>query len=153
MGYQTAPHGSLGLPCGFYQSVSHTRAWQCSFSPNGYFKPPTAPHLPPHPPSACPPKPPGCISLPWRALLGLHGVPNCSSRQSWSPLWILPVCITYLGHGNALSVRMGTLSRLQLPTSHPTPLLPAHPPPIDSICDITGIEENYPKNQQYSSSL
>ena len=23
-GYQTAPHGSLGLPCGFYQSVSHT---------------------------------------------------------------------------------------------------------------------------------
>ena len=23
MGYQAAPHGSLGLPCGFYQSVSH----------------------------------------------------------------------------------------------------------------------------------
>ena len=40
-------------------------------------------------------KPSGCISWLWRALIGLHGVPGCSSRQSWSPLWILPVCITY----------------------------------------------------------
>ena len=24
MGYQTAPHGSLGLPCGFYQFMSLT---------------------------------------------------------------------------------------------------------------------------------
>ena len=37
-------------------------------------------------------KPPGCISLPWRALIGLHGVPGCSSRQSWPPLWIVSVC-------------------------------------------------------------
>ena len=40
-------------------------------------------------------KSPGCISLPWRALIGLHGVPGCSSRQSWPPLWILPVCVPY----------------------------------------------------------
>ena len=40
-------------------------------------------------------KPPGCISWPWRALIGLHGVPGCSSRQSWPPLWILPVCVPY----------------------------------------------------------
>ena len=39
-------------------------------------------------------KPPGCISLPWRALIGLHGVPGCSSRQSWPPLWIVSVCVT-----------------------------------------------------------
>ena len=39
-------------------------------------------------------KPPGCISLPWRALIGLHGVPGCSSRQSWPPLWIVSVCAT-----------------------------------------------------------
>ena len=25
MGYQTAPHGSLGLPCGLYQSKSFTK--------------------------------------------------------------------------------------------------------------------------------
>ena len=40
-------------------------------------------------------KPPGCISWPWRVLIGLHGVPGCSSRQSWPPLWILPVCVPY----------------------------------------------------------
>ena len=40
-------------------------------------------------------KPPGCISWPWRALMGLHRVPGCSSRQSWPPLWILPVCVPY----------------------------------------------------------
>ena len=38
-------------------------------------------------------KPSGCISWPRRALIGLHGVPGCSSRQSWPPLWILPVCV------------------------------------------------------------
>ena len=40
-------------------------------------------------------KPPGCISWPWRALIRLHGVPGCSSWQSWPPLWILPVCVPY----------------------------------------------------------
>ena len=40
-------------------------------------------------------KPPGCISWPWKALIGLHGVPGGSSRQSWPPLWILPVCVPY----------------------------------------------------------
>ena len=46
-------------------------------------------------------KPPGCISWPWRALMGLHGVPACSSRQSWPPLWILPVCVPCWGHNTA----------------------------------------------------
>ena len=46
-------------------------------------------------------KPPGCISWPWRALIGLHGVPGCSSRQSWPPLWILPVCAPSWGHSTA----------------------------------------------------
>ena len=40
-------------------------------------------------------KPSGCFSWPWRALIGLHGVPGCFSQQSWSPLWILPVCVPY----------------------------------------------------------
>ena len=40
-------------------------------------------------------KPRGCISRSWGALIGLHGVPNCSSRQSWPPLWIVSVHVTY----------------------------------------------------------
>ena len=33
-------------------------------------------------------KPRGCNTRSWGTLIGLHGVPNCSSRQSWPPLWI-----------------------------------------------------------------
>ena len=40
-------------------------------------------------------KPRGCISWSWGALIGLHGVPNCSSRQSWPPLWIVSVLVIY----------------------------------------------------------
>ena len=42
---------------------------------------------------------------------------------------------------------MGALTRLQLPTlPHHPPQPPfARPPPIDSIRDITGTEENHPK--------
>ena len=40
-------------------------------------------------------KPRGCISWSWGALIGLHGVPNCSSRQSWPLLWIVSVLVTY----------------------------------------------------------
>ena len=47
-------------------------------------------------------KPRGCISWSWGALIGLHGVPNCSSRQSWPPLWIVSVHVTYWRHGTAI---------------------------------------------------
>ena len=40
-------------------------------------------------------KPQRCMSWSWGALIGLHGVPNCSSRQSGPPLWIVPVHVTY----------------------------------------------------------
>ena len=36
-----------------------------------------------------------CISWSWGTLIGLQGVPNCSSRQSGPPLWIVPVQVTY----------------------------------------------------------
>ena len=71
-------------------------------------------------------KPQGCISWSWGALIGLHGVPNCSSRQSWPPLWIVSIHVT-----------------------HPPP---TRPPPIDSIRDITRARKNYQKNKQHSSS-
>ena len=40
-------------------------------------------------------KPQGCISWSWGALIGLHGAPNCSSRQSGPPWWIVSVHATY----------------------------------------------------------
>ena len=38
------------------------------------------------------------------------------------------------------------------PTAHPTTLPPTHPPPIESIRDITGTEKNCLKNQQLLNS-
>ena len=66
-----------------------------------------------------------CMSWSWGTLIGLHGVPNCSSRQSGPPLWIVPVHVTYWRHSTALWVRMGALPRLRLPTR---PHHPSHPP-------------------------
>ena len=40
-------------------------------------------------------KPRGCNSWSWGALIGLHGVPNCSSRQFGPPWWIASVHATY----------------------------------------------------------
>ena len=71
-------------------------------------------------------KPRRCMSWSWGALIGLHGVPNCSSRQSGPPLWIVPVHVTYWRHNTALWVRMGALPRFQLPAR---PHCPPHPPP------------------------
>ena len=100
-------------------------------------------------------KPRRCISWSWGALIGLHGVPNCSSRQSGPPLWIVPVHATYWRHSTALWVRMGALPRLRLPTRphRPPHIPPTPPPPIESICDITGAEKKPSKNQQHPSSL
>ena len=46
-------------------------------------------------------KPRGCISWPWGASIGLHGVRGCSSRQSWPPLYIVIVCATDRRHSTA----------------------------------------------------
>ena len=61
-------------------------------------------------------KPRGCISRLWGGLIGLHGVPSCSWRQSWPPLWIVPVLVPYWGHSIAAWVQMVALARLRLPT-------------------------------------
>ena len=70
-------------------------------------------------------KPPGCISWPWRAIIGLHGVPGCSSRQPWPPLWILPSVShtegTTLLHAWVQMVAFG------FPPSPASPHPPAHP--------------------------
>ena len=100
-------------------------------------------------------KPRGCISWPWGASIGLHGVPGCSSRQSWPPLCI----VTSLCH--RLKVQHCSLSLngcFSPPSaSHPPPP-PPHPPPtrptpINSIRDITGVGKKHLKNQQHLDSL
>ena len=60
MGYQTAPHGSLGLPCGLYQFWSFTEGTALFFESElvlypAFGSPPTRPHHPPHPPPTRPP--------------------------------------------------------------------------------------------------
>ena len=89
-------------------------------------------------------KPWRCISWSWGALIGLHGVPNYSSRQSGPPLWIVPVHVTYWRHSTALWVWMGALPHLRLPT-HPPPTCP---PPIESIRDITGAKKSHQKTSK-----
>ena len=92
-------------------------------------------------------KPPGCISWPWRALIGLHGVPGCSPWQSWPPFVDSTSLCPILG---AQHCCLGPNGCFGPPSaSHPPP---PPPPPIDSIRVITGTEKNYPKNQQHSSS-
>ena len=57
MGYQTAPHGSLGLPCGFHQFMPLTEGTPLLFESEWVLYPafgsPTAPTTHPTPPT-CP---------------------------------------------------------------------------------------------------
>ena len=74
-------------------------------------------------------KPQRCMSWSWGALIGLYEIVNCSSRQSGSPLWIVPVHVTYC---TALLfeskwVLYSAFGSPPTPTIHPTPLPPAHP--------------------------
>ena len=59
MGYKTAPHGSLGLPCGLYQFMSLTEGTALLFGSELVFYPafgsPPAPPPTPPPPTHPPP--------------------------------------------------------------------------------------------------
>ena len=61
MEYQTAPHGSLGFPCGLYQFMSLTEGTALLFESELVFYPafgsPPAPTAPPTPPPYHPPTP------------------------------------------------------------------------------------------------
>ena len=77
-----------------------------------------------------------CISQSCGALIGMHGVPNCSQQQSWLSLWIISDSER---NSTVAQVQMVALTRLQLPTRPRLPT-PTRPTPIDSICVITGAE-------------
>ena len=89
--------------------------------------------------------------------MALEGI----NRTVWGTKLLLTAVLasivdsTSLCHTEGIGLLLGALTHLGLPTRphlSPNPLS-AHPPPIVSIRDIIGTEENYLKNQQYSSSL
>ena len=87
------------------------------------------------------------MSWSWGALIiRLHGVPNCSSRQSGPPLWILPVHVMHLL--KALHCSLSPNGYFTPPSAPYLPPPPTPPTPIESIRDITGAEKN---NQKTSS--
>ena len=90
-------------------------------------------------------KPRSCMSWSWGALIGLHGVPNCSLVDFTSSRHLLKAQHCSLSPNGCFTPAFGSPSA---PTTHPT-----RPPPIESIRDITGAEKKPSKNQQHPSSL
>ena len=71
MGYQTAPHGGLGLPGGLYQFMALTEGTALPFESEWVLYPSSAPHPPP------PPTPPPIESI--RDITGTEK--NCLKNQ------------------------------------------------------------------------
>ena len=97
-------------------------------------------------------KPQACISWPVWPLRGIN-------KTAWGAKLILTADL-------AFPVSCASLTHLLIaqhchlclivcfsPPTVPHPPSPPIPPPIDSIRDITAVEENYFKNQGYSNSL
>ena len=81
----------------------------------------------------------------WGALIRLHGVSGCCQRPSRPTMSTVAVSVPYWGHTAAVCLLVDGITRLRLPTLPP----PAHPPPINSIRDITAVEKNCLKTHQY----
>ena len=99
-------------------------------------------------------KPRRCMSWSWGVLIGLHGVPNCSSQQSGLPSGLYQ--FTSLTEGTALLfesewVLYPAFGSPPAPTTHPTPLPPTHPLKNQSV--ILQELKKPSKNQQHPSSL
>ena len=67
----------------------------------------------------------------WGALIRLHGVSGCCQRPSRPTMSTVAVSVPYWGHTAAVCLLVGGMACLRLPT--------AHPPPINSIRDITAV--------------
>ena len=73
-------------------------------------------------------KPRGCISWPWGASIGLHGVPGCSSRQSWPHCNSLCHRLQVQHCSLSLNGCFSPPSASHPPPPPPTPLPPLHLP-------------------------
>ena len=86
MGYQTAPHGSLGLPCGFYQFMPLTEGTPLLFESEWVLYPafssPPAPTTHPTPLPTRPPHPPPTRPPPIESIRDITGTEkNCLKNQ------------------------------------------------------------------------
>ena len=100
-------------------------------------------------------RPQGSISWSWGALIGLHGLPNCSSQQYW-PL----LCIACISSCHLLKAQHCSLS----PNWCFTPPSVPHPPPPPTLTPFHQPApyrlnpwyyrswKNYLKNKQHSST-
>ena len=78
--------------------------------------------------------------------MGLHGVSGCCQRPSRPTMSTVAVSVPYWGYTAAVCLLVDGMARLRLPTcpQHPPPSRSPtpHPPPINSICDITAVGKN-----------
>ena len=84
----------------------------------------------------------------WRALIRLHGVSGCCQRPSRSTMSTVAVSVPYWGHTAAVCLLVDGIARLRLPTRPHRP--PLHPPPLNSIRDITAVGKKLSQNPAVS---
>ena len=90
----------------------------------------------------------------WGALIRLHGVSGCCQRPSRPTMSTVAVSVPYWGHTAAVCLLVDGMARLRLPTRPrrpPLPLPPTHPPPINSIRDITAVGKKLSQNPAVSA--
>ena len=89
----------------------------------------------------------------WGALIRLHGVSGCCQRPSWPTMSTVAVSVPYWRHTAAVCLLVDGITRLWLPTRPHRPPLPppAHPPPINSIRDITAVGKKLSQNPAVSA--
>ena len=85
----------------------------------------------------------------WGALIRLHDVSGCCQRPSRPTMSIVAVSVPYWGHAAAVCLLVDGITHLRLPT--PTPLPPTHPPPTNSIRDITAVGKKLSQNPAVSA--
>ena len=81
----------------------------------------------------------------WGALIRLHGVSGCCQRPSRPTMSTVAASVPYWGHTAAVCLLVDGITRLRLPTR------PHHPPPINSIRDITAVGKKLSQNPAVSA--
>ena len=82
----------------------------------------------------------------WGALIRLHGVSGCCQRPSRPTKSTVAVSVPYWGHTAAVCLLVDGITRPHRPSLPPT-----HPPPINSIRDITAVGKKLSQNPAVSA--